>query len=86
MAKHKPAAKEMLAAAIAERGLSYRRVVKEHGLPAEFSTIHQIIGGTRKPTLELAVAVEREFAIPVESWDHFRKPLTDLFRLRGIAA
>ena len=69
--------------ALRGRQLSYRRAAAI--LSAPFASLHQITKGKFPPDLRLAVAIEREFGIPVEDWPSLRQPVQDLLRLRGVA-
>lgn len=55
-------------------------------LPGHFAHIHKIAQGIREPDLDLAVAMERELGIRVESWPKLRPAVKELLRLRGVAA
>jgi hypothetical protein len=72
--------------ALAKRDLTYQEAVDLLGIPVHFTKLHKVARGQQRPSLELAVAIERSLAIPVEAWPHLSGPVTELLKLRGVAA
>lgn len=48
--------------------------------------LFRVVSGKCDPDLVLAVALEAELGIPVESWPTLRGPVQRLLELRGMAA
>lgn len=72
-----------VAAALRRRRTSYRRAAQK--LPVHFSVLQKVATGLIEPNLTLAVAFEREYKIPADSWPSLREPVQELLRLRGAA-
>lgn len=73
-----------LRSAMRRRSLSFRRLAKI--VPAHWTELHRIAQGKTEPDLRLAVALEREIGLPVETWPSLRQPVQQLFELRKAAA
>lgn len=80
MSPHKRLSREL-------HGIPWRRaaelLLRRKG--ADHSFLHRVAAGSYDPHLALAVAIEREFGIPVEDWPTLRAPVRELLKLRGAA-
>lgn len=54
---------------VALRGLTFAAIAPRIGCVPSSGNVSRLVSGERKPSLLLAIAIEREFGIPVDHWD-----------------